>query len=195
MIEDAHNYEKRRLKNLQDLNILDSCLEERFDRLARLVRHMFSAPVSFVNLVDENRVWYKAAMGVTIPIREVPRTISFCSHTIEGDGIFTVEDALADTRFSSNPVVVNAPHFRFYAGHPLSFIDGTKLGTLCVYDTVPRQLNADEKNIFRDLARLSEMELNASFTSVVDDLTQVSNRRGFMSLAEKKLQECRHRKD
>jgi len=79
---------------------------------------------------------------------------SFCSHTILGDGLFSVSDASMDPRFADNPLVTGHPHIRFYAGHPL-VVDGMKLGSLCVADTEPRKLSDEQRDSLHDLAMLT----------------------------------------
>lgn len=180
--------EDTRLKTLRSLNVLDTDAEERFDRLTRLAKRMFNVPIALVSLVDVNRQWFKSCVGLSVS--ETPRDISFCGHAILGDDIFIVNDSLNDERFSDNPLVLNAPFIRFYAGCPLRHEDGSKLGTLCIIDTQPRTFTKEDYEAFKDLAELAENELIAVQLATLDDLTQISNRRGFISLAQKSLEIC-----
>ncbi|MYN29991.1 sensor domain-containing diguanylate cyclase [Duganella levis] len=177
-----------RLASLKSLNVLDTPAEERFDRVTRMARRMFRVPVALVSIVDENRQWFKSAQG--LDACETPRDVSFCGHAILGDDIFLIPDALADQRFADNPLVTGAPHVRFYAGCPLRAPDGNKVGTLCIIDHVPREFDQDDALALRDLAAMIEDELTAFQTSTTDDLTQISNRRGFLQLAEYGLNFC-----
>ena len=149
--------EDRRLAALRQLALLDSEPEERFDRLARLAAGLLQAPVSLVTLVDHDRQWFKSRVGTLI--EETSRDASFCAHAILGDEAMIVPDALEDERFADNPIVAGPPHVRFYAGCPLTLPDGHALGTLCVLDTRPRQLSAEQRALLRDLADLVEEEL------------------------------------
>ncbi len=186
-----HN-ESTRLAALKSLKVLDTPAEERFDRVTRMARRMFSVPIALVSLVDANRQWFKSAQGLSAS--ETPRNVSFCGHAILGDGIFLIPDALADRRFADNPLVTGPPHVRFYAGCPLRARDGSKVGTLCLLDTVARDFDEEDALALLDLAAMVEDELSAFQTSTTDDLTQISNRRGFMQLAEYGLNFCvRHR--
>ncbi|MBP7663732.1 MAG: GAF domain-containing protein, partial [Shewanella sp.] len=108
--------ELQRLATLRALNVLDTDAEERFDRITRLTRRIFSLPICVVTLVDADRQWFKSRQG--LEVTETPREISFCGHAINHDGIFIVNDALKDPRFSDNPLVTEQPHIRFYAGYP-----------------------------------------------------------------------------
>jgi diguanylate cyclase (GGDEF)-like protein len=177
-----------RLASLKSLNVLDTPAEERFDRVTRMARRMFRVPIALVSIVDENRQWFKSAQGLNAC--ETPRNVSFCGHAILGDDIFLIPDALADRRFADNPLVTGAPYVRFYAGCPLRAPDGAKVGTLCIIDHVARDFDQDDALALRDLAAMIEDELTAFQTSTTDDLTQISNRRGFLQLAEYGLQFC-----
>lgn len=187
----THN-EEQRITTLHQMGILDSEPEERFDRVTRLARRLFNVPIALVTLVDEKRQWFKSNFGLEGE-KETARDVSFCGHAILGDGPFIINNAQNDERFFDNPAVVNNPHVRFYAGVPLVFEDGSKLGTLCIIDTEPRHLDHNQITDLIDLAKIAERELAATHNASVDELTQISNRRGFMSLVAKSLARCRLR--
>lgn len=180
--------EETRIHSLRTLNILDTQEEERFDRLARLAKHMFNVPIALVSLVDEERQWFKSCFG--LEARETPRDISFCGHAILGDDLFIIPNAINDARFSDNPLVIDEPKIRFYAGCPLKNLDGSKLGTLCIIDTNSRKLTQEDLTPLQDLAEMVEQELAATQLATLDELTQISNRRGFNILAQQSLEIC-----
>lgn len=180
--------EAARLKNLHSLKLLDTAPEERFDRLTRLARRLFDVPIALVSLVDANRQWFKSSAG--LDASETPREISFCGHAILQDQILEICDAEQDERFHDNPLVTDKPGIRFYAGHPLGLEDGSKLGTLCLLDTRPRKLNDEERELLRDLAGMAEQEMVAVQMASMDELTLLSNRRGFRTLAQHALNVC-----
>lgn len=180
--------EARRIHALHALKILDTETEERFDRLTRLAKRLFDVPMAVVSLVDSDRQWFKSSYGLSA--RETPREQSFCAHAILGEDIFLVPDAHADVRFQDNPLVTGAPHIRFYAGCPLEVGEGLKVGTLCMMDTKPRTLDEHDRSLLRDLAKLVEQELVSAQLASMDDLTQLSNRRGFTMLSERALATC-----
>lgn len=184
--------EEVRLKTLRSLNILDTPAEERFDRLTRLAKRIFDVPIAVLSLLDENRQWFKSCVG--LDVHETSRDISFCGHTILGNEILLVPDATKDERFANNPLVVNEPGIRFYAGCPLRYLDGSKLGTLCIIDTKPRSLSNEDMSALKDLAELAERELAGIQLATLDDLTKISNRRGFMLLAQNSLIMCARHK-
>ncbi|WP_407316335.1 diguanylate cyclase domain-containing protein [Pseudomonas sp. nanlin1] len=177
--------ERQRIHTLRLLNILDTHPEERFDRLTRLARHLFDVPIALVSLVDNQRQWFKSSSG--LEVNETSRDISFCGHAILSDQILMIPDASADERFHDNPLVTGAPGIRFYAGCPLKVGSGSNVGTLCLIDTRPRVLDAEQRGLLRDLAKMAEQELEAMQLANIDELTQVSNRRGFQALAEHAL--------
>tara|TARA_R110002050_G_scaffold57423_5_gene129349 strand:- start:270966 stop:271811 length:846 start_codon:yes stop_codon:yes gene_type:complete len=150
-----------------------------------MARRLFNVPISAVSLVDENRQWFKSCVGLTVT--ETPRDISFCGHAILDDEIFLIPDTAKDERFADNPLVINEPHIGFYAGCPLRFTDGRRLGTLCIIDTKPRNLSTDDIEALKDLASTAERELAAIDLATLDELTQLHNRRGFMMLSQHSL--------
>ncbi|PVV09670.1 MAG: GGDEF domain-containing protein [gamma proteobacterium symbiont of Ctena orbiculata] len=170
---------------MRSLNILDTPPEERFDRLTRMAKKLFRVPISLVSLVDEERQWFKSCAGLSVS--ETPRDISFCGHAILGNDLFIIPDALEDERFRDNPLVVNEPKRRFYAGCPIRALDGQKLGTLCIIDQKPRDFDRDDLEALVDLASMVEQELAAMQMETMDELTQILNRRGFMMLAQHSL--------
>ncbi len=180
--------ESQRLDTLRSLNVLDSAPEERFDRLTRLAKRLFGVPIALVSLVDENRQWFKSCVGLNAT--ETPRDISFCGHAILEDDVLVIPDALADHRFHDNPLVTDAPNIRFYAGCPLKVLNGSKLGTLCLIDVNPREMSEEDLVLLRDLARMAEQELSAVQLASTDELTRLSNRRGFETLATHALNVC-----
>lgn len=175
--------EDERLRHLTELAILDTPPEEPFDRVVRLAKKMFDVPIALVSLVDANRQWFKACIG--LPARETGRDVSFCGHAILGEDTFVIEDTRVDPRFADNPLVTGAPFIRFYAGQPLRIAGGFKIGTLCIIDTKPHRFAAEDRATLRDLAGVLERELAALHLATVDPLTGLSNRRGFTVLGRK----------
>lgn len=151
--------EDERLAVLHSLDILDTPTEERFDRVTRLARRFFDVPIVLVSLVDSGRQWFKSCIG--LPMRETPRSLSFCAHAILQHGMFVIPDTHLDERFAQHPLVVGEPRIRFYAGQPLRSPEGHGLGTLCLIDRRPRTLSHDDLDALRDLAALIENELGS----------------------------------
>jgi len=183
--------EQTRLEALRSVDVLDTLPDERFDRLTRMAKRMFGVPIALVSLVDENRQWFKSCIG--LDASETSRDISFCGHAILGDGLFIIPNALEDKRFADNPLVLGDPNIRFYAGWPLT-LNGHKLGTLCIIDQKPRSFEKEDVEALKDLASMVEHELAAVQLATLDELTNISNRRGFMVLAQHSLNLCARQK-
>jgi|TARA_R110002073_G_scaffold84612_7_gene201840 diguanylate cyclase (GGDEF)-like protein len=182
---DIPEFEEARLETLRSLGILDSAPEERFDRFARMAKRLFDVPIALVSIVDENRQWFKSCFG--LDVRETSRDISFCGHAILGKEVFVVPDTLSDERFADNPLVLSDPHIRFYAGCPLRAPNGHALGTLCIIDQKPRSFDREDMSALADLASMIEREVAAVQMATLDELTKISNRRGFVMLAQSSL--------
>lgn len=149
--------EEARLRLLRSLEVLDTPPEEDFDRITRVCAQLLHVPITLVSLVDENRQWFKSKIG--IELCETSRDIAFCAHALHVPDILLIEDAARDPRFSDNPLVLGAPHIRFYAGVPLRSDEGLVLGTLCALDTTPRELPPEALAAFKDLAKVVERDL------------------------------------
>ena len=144
--------EPERVEALRALDVLDTPPEPIFDALARAASDVCGTPISLVSLVDADRQWFKAVVGLEGE-RATPRDVSFCAHALLEDGVFEVSDASTDPRFHDNPMVLNEPHVRFYGGVPLRLSTGHVVGTLCVVDRVPRLLSSAQRSVLMDLAR------------------------------------------
>lgn len=145
--------EAERLAQLHALLVLDSEPEALFDRIAALASEICGAPIALVSLVDEERQWFKANVGMT-GISETPRDVAFCAHAIGSAETMVVPDATADARFRDNPLVTGPPDIRFYAGAPLTLRDGARIGTLCVIDRQARTLEPTQSASLERLAAL-----------------------------------------
>jgi diguanylate cyclase (GGDEF)-like protein len=180
--------ETHRLQTLNALKILDTPREERFDRITKLAQRVLDVPVALFSLVDENRIWFKSRQG--LESTEMPRHGALCDYALQCETVFVVEDATKDARFRANPVVTEAPGVRFYAGCPVSAQDGSRLGTLCVLDMVPRQIAPEYIDLLHDLAQMIEDELSTLTMATTDVLTKLANRRGFQMIAEPMIALC-----
>ncbi|RYZ73155.1 MAG: PAS domain-containing protein [Proteobacteria bacterium] len=145
--------ELERVAHLRALGILDSSNEVAFDRVVRLASVLTGSPISLISLIDSERQWFKAKVG--LDASETPRDISFCGHAILEDQLFEVEDATQDQRFADNPLVTGNPSIRFYAGQPLISTFGYTLGTLCVIDPTRKKLSDEQRKALEDLAGLA----------------------------------------
>jgi two-component system sensor histidine kinase/response regulator len=143
--------ESARLHALHQLDLLDTAPQQEFDDLVELASALCGTPVALVTLIDAERQWIMAKVGMNVC--ETPRDISICTHAIRQQGLFVVPDLAQDPRFTSNPFVIDAPYVRFYAGVPLITPEGHALGTLCVLDQVPRELTPEQGRALEALGR------------------------------------------
>lgn len=167
--------EQKRLQELYSLELLDTSYEEEFDEIVRIASKICNAPMSVVTLLDSQRQWFKAKVG--IEDAETGRDVSFCGHAIMGEGVMEIPNALDDERFYDNPLVTGAPSIRFYAGMPLVTTRGYKIGTLCVIDTVPRNLDEDQMESLQTLAKqvMRIIELRVKVREL-NELTNIKNK-------------------
>lgn len=151
--------ETERQYALDKTGLLGCNSETRFNRITRLARHLFSVPVAVISLIDQDRQWFKSCQG--LDVKETPRNISFCGHTILVSSPLIIENALKDPRFADNPLVTDSPHIRFYAGVPLHTGEGYRIGTLCLIDTQPRSFSSEQIEMLTDLAATAEELIQA----------------------------------
>lgn len=154
--------EPQRLSALRALDVLDTAAEPEFDALVRAAAHICRTPIALISLVDERRQWFKANLGLEGAL-ETPRELAFCAHAIQGEKLFQVNDAIQDSRFAGNPLVVDEPSIRFYAGAPIRVMGGQAVGTLCVLDREPRQLDARQIHALECLAHAAARALEGRY--------------------------------
>ncbi|HTS52743.1 MAG TPA: sensor domain-containing diguanylate cyclase [Burkholderiales bacterium] len=195
--------ESARLESLRRMLASYAPEEEALDRVTRAARRMFGTPIALISLVEQDRQWFKSCIGLSM--RETPRDISFCGHTILQKQPLIVEDALRDPRFADNPLVTAEPKIRFYAGTPLRNGEDFAIGALCILDRAPRALSPEECRLLDDLGqwaegifasrRMSETqnallaELDeAKRECMVDPLLQIWNRCAIVDILEREAQ-------
>lgn len=181
--------EADRLDSLRALGLLDTLPEDRFDRITRLATRIFDVPIALVTLVDADRQWFKSKIGLDVD--QTPREHSFCGHAILEPDVLHIPDTATDERFHDNPLVTGHPNIRFYAGCPIAAPDGALVGTVCVIDDRPREVDHRDIEALEDLAAIVEQELAMQCLAVDDDLTQLKNRRGFDLFGAQVLASCR----
>ncbi len=174
--------ETRRLDALRRYQILDSLAEQIFDDFAFLASTICQTPIALMSLVDADRQWFKARVG--LDAIETPREHAFCAHSILGNDVMVVEDATRDERFASNPLVLGDPRIRFYAGAPLIDAEGNALGTLCVIDRQPRPLTADQRKALEALARqiISQLEFRRVSADLAEAASEIRTLRGLLPM-------------
>lgn len=177
------------MRALCRLDILDSGPERPFETIVELVRHVLNVPICAVSLVDKDRQWFKAVRGLSVS--ETARDISFCTHAIQQDAPFIVEDAANHPLFANNPLVTGDPHIGSYAGAQLRTRDGFNIGTLCAIDTVPRKFSEADIAILAKFANLVIDDIEMREIASCDALTGVLSRRAWLNCAEHEIHRAR----
>ncbi|WP_312413475.1 sensor domain-containing diguanylate cyclase [Pseudescherichia sp.] len=179
--------ERERLKSLYMMDLLDKNDDERLLRLTRLAKATFNVPIALITLLDRDRQWMISCDGSNM--RQSSRNVSFCAHAILLQGIMIVKDTLKDERFENNPLVLDEPFVRFYAGCPVRLPDGSIAGTICLIDNKPRDFTSEEINLLLDLGAIVEDEFVIINMAMTDKLTELPNRRGFFQIGDKRFGE------
>jgi len=189
--------EPQRLQSTRDTELLDTPIDQRFERITRMLARVLDVPIASFTLLDNDRLYFKSVQGLYTT--EHGRRESFCGHAIHGDETMVVEDATRDERFHDNPLVTGNPNIRFYAGCPVRAPDGQKIGALCAIDRKSREMDMVSLQILRDLAGMIENELRldqlnrqnsdlseklttAERLAMIDPLTRLWNRAGIMNV-------------
>ena len=164
--------ELARLAALRQYQILDTASEKVFDDFTFLAAQVCRTPIALISFVDGDRQWFKSKVGVDVDC--TPRDVAFCAYTIMQQQPLVVPNALNDSRFADNPLVAQAPEIRFYAGAPLITPEGYAIGTLCVVDTVPRDLSLEQQEGLRALSNqvIAQLEMRRNVITVSRNVMQ-----------------------
>jgi GAF domain-containing protein len=181
--------EHYRLKATKRYLNLNANKEHKLDDIAMLASHITGTPVAFITLVDKEIQWMSACFGHSV--QQMPMATSFCKHTILQDDVFMVNDTFKEEKFSHYPVVQSNPAARFYAGTPLRSYDGYNIGTLCVLDIKPNQLNNEQQNCLKALSRqvANILELNLSQSLLQKNVAELEEKNTAVALQNKNLKE------
>jgi GAF domain-containing protein len=148
--------EPKRQEVLEACCIMDTLPSEAYDRIVKLAAMIFDVPIALVSLIDKERQWFKAKIG--IDATETPREWAFCDFAIRSPKLFEITDPEGDARFCDNPLVTGPPYIRYYAGMPLVSPEGYALGTLCIIDTKKRTALTEPRR--QILSELSDMVMH-----------------------------------
>lgn len=197
-----------KLAGMHIVDVFYTPLEERFERITRLARRSLNVPVAAITCMSGDRQWFKSVAGWAVT--ELPVSHSLCPLTMEENRICVINDTKADSRVMNHPLVIRKPNFRFYAGYPLQETNGLAVGTLCAFDTKPREFNEEQLCTLHDLGEIARHELLSNQLSdaqselisklgaarreaMFDPLTRVWNRRGAAALLRSALRKAQER--
>ena len=156
------NHDSLRVAALLRYRDLDYSNASEFETITQLAADICDVPIALVGFVDTNDVKLHFTCGLD-GVENVPRDISFCSHTVNAADFFEIPDTLKDPQFKNSPLVVNDPKFRFYAGVPIFTYDGYAIGTLCVLDYKPKKLSSLQKKTLTQLSTIISKSLESKF--------------------------------
>ncbi len=176
MIAAKHPREPERLAALRLYEVLDTDPEVEFDDIATLTARLCGTPIAVVNLIDGERQFFKAEVG--LGVRETPLPTSLCSHAILEHEFVEIHDTLQDPRMIDNPLCYGEPGLRFYAGALLTTAAGLPIGTLCVLDYEPRALSPVQRDAMKVLARqvMAQLDLRHSLANAETLRQEVDHR-------------------
>ena len=176
MLAEPHPQQDDRLRTLYDYEILDTPREADFDEIVDLAADICEAPISVINLIDKDRQWFKAEVG--LGARETPLETSLCSHAILDNAFVEIPDTLNDPRMCDNPLCTDVDGLRFYAGALLTASNGMPIGTLCILDTKPRRLTAQQRKAVTVLARqvMTQLDLRRALRRQAVMLSEADHR-------------------
>ncbi|MGQ7844577.1 hybrid sensor histidine kinase/response regulator [Granulosicoccus sp. 3-233] len=182
-----HPQEDDRLAALHGLQILDTSSEEEFDELVEMASSICNTPISLISLVDADRQWFKARTGLQAAQTSLHESV--CAHAILDDQPLIISDTLLDSRTRDNPLVHNEINMRFYAGVPLKTEEDLPIGTLCVLDTVPRNLSAEQLRALQVLGRqvMTRMTLRTALQRETELKLQLEQQRDKLLCMNTKL--------
>ncbi len=145
--------ELSRLQAVQRSRLVDTPSEAAFDRVTWLAANDLKSPIALMTILTAERQWFKSRQGLEMP--DTPRSWAFCNHTVLQRDVFEVRNLAKHDSFAANPAVAGAPHFLFYAGAPVYDPDGFALGSICVIDYRPRQLDKTQRKTLMELAAIA----------------------------------------
>ncbi|VXB82016.1 conserved hypothetical protein [Arthrobacter sp. 9AX] len=151
--------EAERLESLRETELLHSGPEMAYDRIVAAAQEYFHVGAASLSLIARHTQFLKSSVGPLRP--ETPRSIAFCSETVQRNSMLVINDTHTDPRFAANPLVVGEPYIRFYAGYPLHGPRGWNIGTLCIIDHKPRSFGPSEQQVLRKMAAMVQMHIDA----------------------------------
>lgn len=181
-----------RLQSLHSLKILDAQPDDRYDRITRLATRLFDVPIAMVSLFENDQQWLRSQHGFDA-FGDSPE-ISFFEYAMAQDNLLVIEDARNDEKLVDNTRITSEPNFSFFAGYPLKSPSGIRLGTFCIIDGPARRFSGQDAEALQEMGQMVEAELRTLTQTTTDELTLISNRRGFTAIASHVLKICRRLK-
>lgn len=176
-----------RLLAVERFKTLDIDSDKEFREFVEMASTICDTPIALITLIEEDVQWLKVKKGTDV--EQMPVKTSFCTHTILQDDVMVVPDAKKDIRFANSPIVAGAPNVRFYAGTPLITSEGQRIGTLCVIDMEPHELNRNQQQMLKMLGRqaIGLMDFRISVEMLEKNKIEVEQHKTALKAAEIRL--------
>lgn len=173
-----------RLLAVERFKTLNLETDAEFQELIQMASDTCNTPIALITLVDRDTQWLKVRKGTDLT--ETPRELSFCTYTIQNDEILVINDATKDPRFAQNSIVTNEPNVRFYAGAPLITRDGHRIGSMCVLDSKPNELDKQQQLMLKILSRqaINLMEFRISVELLENNKVEFQKQQEIIRKAE-----------
>ncbi len=181
-----------RLEKLYEYKILDTHSEDTFDKIALLAAQIFNTTSAFISFVDQDRVFFKSNLSL-LKQSQVDRKDSLCSLAILNENTTVFADTHTYPDLMKSPYVAAEDGIRFYAAAPLKTPEGFIIGTVCVIDSQPREVNDSQLDMLNTLSKIvinkleSRLRYRKSIESQIDlmniALHEIKNPLASISLA------------
>lgn len=180
-------YNDIRLQAVERFKTLNINSDKEFREFVEMASEICCTPIALITLIEQDVQWLKVKKGTDV--EQMPVKTSFCTHTLLQDDVLVVPDAQKDERFANNPIVAGSPNVRFYAGAPLITNDGQRIGTLCVIDMKPQELNSNQQQMLKMLAKqaIALMDFRISVEMLEKNKIEVEQHKNALKKAEIKL--------
>jgi PAS domain S-box-containing protein len=180
-------YDEIRLLAVERFKTLDIDTDKEFREFVEMASTICSTPIALITLIEEDIQWLKVKKGTDV--EQMPVKTSFCTHTLLQDDVMVVPDAQKDERFADSPIVAGEPNVRFYAGTPLITSEGHRIGTLCVIDMEPHELNSNQQQMLKMLGKqaIGLMDFRISVEMLEKNKIEVEQHKNALKKAEIRL--------
>jgi PAS domain S-box-containing protein len=180
-------YDDIRLLAVERFKTLNIDTDKEFREFVEMASEICSTPIALITLIEEDVQWLKVKKGTDV--EQMPVKTSFCTHTLLQDDVMVVPDAQKDERFANSPIVTGAPNVRFYAGTPLITNEGHRIGTLCVIDMEPHELNSNQQQMLKMLGKqaIGLMDFRISVEMLEKNKIEVEQHKEAIKKAEIRL--------
>jgi signal transduction histidine kinase len=158
---------QERLAQLERLGLLRHETIPVFDEAVQTAARLLNAPIGIFGLIVNERLWFKAAVGLSsiglmnelAASRHLPCDESFSTYVIDSHQPLIVNQVGLDAVFSRS-LLFQQYGVQAYLGVPLLTATGQCIGALAVWDIQPRSFTAKEVDILNLTARwcMSEFE-------------------------------------